>query len=202
MTKHQPEEVRRQQILDAARRFFIDKGYSPTTMEDIAKAAGLSKGGIYHYFQSKKQVFEALVRQEYEESTAFLENISSKGGAYDDMFQAMARHYLDSFGRRPDYPRFFMVMGEMAGRDESVRDMLASLQNEYTEVVARIIQAGIDAGALKPVDPRAAATLLKGLIDAIEGYMAIGVVLDTDRLLATGLEMVTSGLVRKGEPGA
>lgn len=202
MTKHQPEEIRRQQILDAARQYFIDKGYSPTTMEDIARAAGLSKGGIYHYFQSKKQVFEALVRQEYDESTSFLEQISQKGGAYDEMFQAMARHYLESFGQRPDYPRFFMVMGEMAGRDESIRAMLASLQNEYTDVVARIIQAGIDAGALKPVDPRAAATLLKGLIDAIEGYMAIGAELDTDRLLATGLEMVTNGLVRKTDPEA
>ena len=193
-----PESVRRQQILDAARKCFIEKGYYPTRMEDIARQAGLSKGGIYFHFESKRQVFEALVRHEYQESTTFLKQISQQSiGSYEEMFQIMARHYLDSFGARPDFPRFFMVMGEMAGRDESVREMLADLQNEYTTVIARIIQAGIDAGALKPVDPHAAATLLKGIIDAVEGYMAIGVEMDNERLLATGLEMVTNGLVQK-----
>ena len=90
MTKHQPEEIRRQQILDAARRFFVNKGFAETTMEDIAKAAGLSKGGIYHYFQGKKQVFEALVRQEYEESTAFLKDISEKGGMGFYVFETVS----------------------------------------------------------------------------------------------------------------
>jgi AcrR family transcriptional regulator len=194
MTKHLPEDVRRQQILDAARTCFIDKGYYPTRMEDIARIAQLSKGGIYFHFGSKKEIFEALVRQEYEESTAFLRDISAQPGSYADKFQAMARHYIESFGQRPDYPRFFMVMGEMAGRDESVRQMLAALQAEYTEVVAAILEAGIAAGSIKPVDSRAAATLLKGLIDAIEGYTALGVAMNTEQLLATGLEMVMNGL--------
>jgi len=197
MTKHLPEDVRRQQILDAARKCFIEKGYYPTRMEDIARAASLSKGGIYFHFESKKRIFEALVRQEYEESAQFLESIAGAEGDYWEMFQTMARHYLVTFGQRPEQPRFFMVMGEMAGRDESVRRMLAALQDEYNQVVGRIIQAGIDAGAIKPVDPRAAAILLKGIIDAVEGYMAIGLDMDIERLLATGMELLSDGLLQR-----
>ena len=196
MTKHLPEEVRRTQILGAARKCFIEKGYFPTRMEDIARVSGLSKGGIYFHFEGKSQIFEALVRQLYEEFTAVLKQASEEPGDYLKMFEELARHYLDFFHSHPDYPRFFMVMGEMAGRDESVRKMLASLQNEYTRVIAKIIKSGIDAGALKPVDPEATATLLKGIIDAMEGYFAIGVDIEVEKLMATGMEIVMRGLLR------
>ncbi len=174
MTKHLPEDVRRGQILDAARKCFVEKGYFPTRVEDIARTAKLSKGGIYFHFEGKRQIFEALVQQEYENSVTFLTEMSQKVGSYAELFEKFARYYLDFFKERPDFPRFFMVMGEMAGRDESVREMLAALQREYTRVIAGIIQKGIDSGDLKPVDPEATATLLKGIIDAIEGYFAIG----------------------------
>ncbi|HUU02543.1 MAG TPA: TetR/AcrR family transcriptional regulator [Myxococcota bacterium] len=196
MTKHLPEEVRRGQILDAARKCFVEKGYFPTRMDDVARTAGLSKGGIYFHFDGKRQIFEALVRQEYEESAKVLRAMSVQPQSYREMFANLARHYLEFFSIRPDYPRFFMVMGEMAGRDESVREMLALLQKEYTGVIARIIQQGIDAGALKPVDPEVTATLLKGIIDAIEGYFAIGVDMDVERIMATGMEIIMSGLLR------
>ncbi len=196
MTKHMPEEVRRTQILDAARKCFIDKGYFPTRMEDIARVAGLSKGGIYFHFEGKRQIFEALVRQEYTDSVAYLKKISEELTDYQEMFGNLARYYLDYFRARPDYPRFFMVMGEMAGRDESVRRMLASLQKEYTQVIAQIVRAGIESGALKPVDPESTATLLKGIIDAIEGYFAIGVDMEVEKLMATGMEIVMRGLLR------
>jgi AcrR family transcriptional regulator len=197
MTKHMPEDVRRGQILDAARRCFIEKGYFPTRMEDIAKAAGLSKGGIYFHFESKPQIFEALVRQEYEESSSILKKVSQEAGSYQEVFEKLARHFLEYFRSRPDFPRFFMVMGEMAGRDESVRGMLASLQQEYTRVIAQLIRAGIDSGALKPVDPEVTATLLKGIIDALEGYFAIGVNIEIERVMATGMEIVMNGLLRR-----
>ncbi len=201
MTKHLPENVRRQQILDAARRCFVNKGYFPTRIDDIAAIAGLSKGGIYFHFGSKKEIFEALVKQEYEESAAFLEEISTSEKKFDQIFLDMAQHYLESFGKKSDHTRFFMVMGEMAGRDESVRKLLAALQDQYAQVVAKIIQAGIDSGSLKPVDTKAAATILKGIIDAVEGYTALGVDMDMEKLLSTGLEMIVNGLVKKDSGG-
>ncbi len=197
MTKHLPEEVRRSQILDAARKCFVEKGYFPTRMEDIARVAGLSKGGIYFHFEGKRQIFDTLVRQEYEMSRDLLQKMAAAPVSYREMFEGLACHYLDHFSKRPDYPRFFMVMGEMAGRDKSVRDMLASLQQEYTRVIAEIITKGIESGALKPVDPEATATLLKGIIDALEGYFAIGVEMEVERIMATGMEIVMNGLLPK-----
>jgi AcrR family transcriptional regulator len=197
MTRHLPEDVRRRQILDAARKCFIEKGYFPTRMEDIAEEAKLSKGGIYFHFESKRQIFEALVRQEYEESAAFVADMSKTGGNYQELIANLARHYIEFFRNRPDYPRFFMVMGEMAGRDPSVRSMLAQLQAEYTRVISGFLKSGIESGALRPIDPEATATVLKGIIDAIEGYMAIGVEMDTERILAAGMQILSQGILAR-----
>ena len=197
MTKHLPEDVRRNQILDAARKCFVEKGYFPTRMEDIAKVARLSKGGIYFHFEGKRQIFEALVNKEYENLTQNLHAMAEKSGSYLEMFSNLARHYLDFFRDRPDYARFFMVMAEMGGRDESIRALLAKTQKEYTQVIAQIIQKGIDSGELKPIDPEIAATLFKGIIDSIEGYFAIGIDLEVDRIMATGMEIVMNGLLKR-----
>lgn len=196
MTKHLPEDMRRNQILDAARKCFIEKGYFPTRMEDIAKEARLSKGGIYFHFEGKQQVFEALVQKEYDDTVTFLTQLAQQIGSYQELFEKLASHYLEFFRARPDYPRFFMVMAEMAGRDNSVRDMLASIQKQYTKLLGQILQNGIDAGALKPVDTEAMATLLKGLLNAIEAYSALGVGMEIDRLMSAGMTLITGGLLK------
>lgn len=56
-----PPQVRTRQILDAALAVFCERGYAAARMDDIAAAAGLSKGGLYAHFASKDEVFEALL---------------------------------------------------------------------------------------------------------------------------------------------
>lgn len=56
-----PAPVRTTQILDAAQRVFSERGFAASRMDDIAAAAGLSKGGIYTHFKSKEEIYEALL---------------------------------------------------------------------------------------------------------------------------------------------
>jgi len=198
MTKHLPEDTRKEQILDAARRCFIDQGYSATRMADIARRAGLSKGGVYFHFASKRALFDALVEQEYHLGVNFLEKVERESPDWRRLLERLAGHFLHFFRQRPDYPRFFMVMAEMAGRDESIRAMLSGIQEAYFSALERLLQRGVDSGQLKPIDCSAVAKLLKGLLDAIEGYLAIGLELDTGRLLRSGVEMIAGGLLREG----
>ena len=53
------------QILDGARRVFLADGFDGASMNDIARVAGVSKGTLYVYFQSKQALFEALIREEH-----------------------------------------------------------------------------------------------------------------------------------------
>jgi len=56
--------VKRRQIMDGAREIFMSAGFDAASMNDIARAAGVSKGTLYAYFDSKEALFEALIREE------------------------------------------------------------------------------------------------------------------------------------------
>src|SRR5262245_49941221 len=128
MTRHLPEQARRDQILAAARTCFVDRGYHPTRMEDIAATAGLSKGGVYFHFQSKQEVFDALVQEEYERSMAMLKQVSESNTPIAEKMQTLGHYYLEYFSSAPDAPRFFIVMGEMGLRDEKLAARLLEMQ--------------------------------------------------------------------------
>ena len=60
-----PNDEKMRQILDGARRVFLADGFDGASMNDIARVAGVSKGTLYVYFQSKQALFEALIREEH-----------------------------------------------------------------------------------------------------------------------------------------
>ncbi|WP_348944033.1 TetR/AcrR family transcriptional regulator [Chitinibacter sp. FCG-7] len=57
-------ESKRQQIIDGARDVFMAKGFAAASMEQIAKAAGVSKGTLYNYFENKEMLYVALIQGE------------------------------------------------------------------------------------------------------------------------------------------
>ena len=56
------KEERRKQIKEIALKLFVDRGYSKTTMDDIIQAVGISKGGVYHHFSNKEEIFLELLK--------------------------------------------------------------------------------------------------------------------------------------------
>src|ERR1700760_2041240 len=58
------DSSKRRQILDGARKLFLDLGFDAASMGEIARAAGVSKGTLYVYFADKNRLFEAIVEEE------------------------------------------------------------------------------------------------------------------------------------------
>ena len=199
MTRHMPEQARREQILSAARRCFIDRGYHPTRMDDIAKTASLSKGGVYFHFKSKREVFDSLVKEEFDRAMTFLTEVTGGDKHIAEKLQVLGTFYLDYFKGAPDAPRFFIVMGEMALRDPEVAAQLREMQGAFIREVEKLIQQGVAEGVLRnDVDHQAMAAVLKALLDGAEGLTALEFPMEAARLLGAGLDLVMNGLVKRG----
>ena len=85
------------QILDAALKVFVTSGYAQTTMNDIVEESGLSKGAIYHYYSSKKELFLALI--DYWENYFFV-NIINKDlslSSSDDLLREITKDVIKTF---------------------------------------------------------------------------------------------------------
>src|SRR3981189_2443761 len=72
--------ARRDQILSAAAKCFVENGFHGSSMAELAKRAGMSVGHIYHYFDSKDAIIEAIVDKDIEEAPGILDDFSGAEG--------------------------------------------------------------------------------------------------------------------------
>ena len=83
------KQARPAEILDAALKVFAAKGYAAARMDDIARAAGVTKGTIYLYFENKEAVFKSLVRESIGNTVATVaEGLRSYEGSARDLLRA------------------------------------------------------------------------------------------------------------------
>ena len=97
------DPAKRRQIIDGARRVFIEMGFDAASMNDITRAAGVSKGTIYVYFANKEELFEALIEEERRTIFDNLYEALERGGDVRDTLisYGMALAAQDHLARRP-----------------------------------------------------------------------------------------------------
>ena len=66
------KEEKKKEIIQAAATVFGENGFYSTTMDDLVKASGMSKGAIYHYFKSKEEVYDHMLQQQVEQTISVL----------------------------------------------------------------------------------------------------------------------------------
>jgi AcrR family transcriptional regulator len=90
------KQARPGEILDSALKVFAEKGFATARMEDIAGRAGVTKGTIYLYFESKEAVFKALVREAVGTTLA---NVTADVGAFEGSARFLLRMVLTTMGQ-------------------------------------------------------------------------------------------------------
>jgi AcrR family transcriptional regulator len=201
MTKHRSPDERAAQILDAARSCFMRKGYFATKMDEIAHESGLSKGGIYFHFDSKRDIFRSLVEREYNRDMEFIDSVLDTERDIATILVGLGEHFVQEFAST-DKPRFTAIIAEMAIRDEEIHEMLQELQDNYIQRLASVLERAMDEGQLRKVDATATATILKAIIDGIQAGMAVGGrTPDLESLMTTSMELFSRGLLTEDALG-
>lgn len=201
MTKHLSETERKNQILRAARAVFIEQGYLAARMEDVAKRAGLSKGAVYFYFPSKRDLFMALVQEEHENTYGFLQQAEEDHRPAVVKLLDLGLKYLDYFAGLKSPPRFFLMMCEQGIRDDEIREECQAVHQRFVDAATRILAQGMAEGAFRESDPQAFAMMLKAMIDGMAGQSAIGIRPEKVRLMTDGVGMILYGIVHPDARG-
>ncbi len=194
MTKHRSADERYDQILKAAKVCFLEKGYFVTRVDEIAKQAGLSKGGVYFHFKSKREIFLALVEEEYSRAMTVIDSVTMGEGDALEKLLTLADHFTRVF-ETGDEPKFLVVIGEMALRDPEVRDQLLAVQQSYLDKIAELVEWGVREGHLREeLDTQMVALVLKSQLDGVQVAFAAGTPIELERLLPVALEMFMRAL--------
>lgn len=153
------EAPTRSALLEAAARRYARHGPRKTTMEEVARAAGLSRATVYKHFPSKEALYRALLEQATQEFLAELRAcIARPGGAREKLREIVGI-------ARQVYSRSPVLLGAAAGDDEMRLEAVATeaMRDHEKRVIAllgELLAQGVRAGAIRAVDPRAAAYLM------------------------------------------
>jgi AcrR family transcriptional regulator len=154
------KDARPPEILDAALAVFVQKGFAATRLDDVAAKAGITKGTIYLYFDSKQALFEALARQSV---GAQIEQIKAQLAAFPGGTPELLRLVLSTMGHfittsdRVVLPR--LVLAEAANFPKLAEFWRREVIDQGIGLMSGIIQRGIERGEFREIEPQHAARL-------------------------------------------
>ena len=189
----------RQAILKAAERVFDAQGYAAATMEAIAEAAGVSKGSLYNYFESKRdlfhQLFLAAVAGEGEE----LQGQLKQGLTPSEQVEHLVNFWFQRMGYYRRIGRLFLEFWATAARGEQEGPLAATLRETYArhqQFVRDIVADGVRCGQFNPqTDIQAAAALILAILDGlmVQSILNVGVTVD-EAILSALKRAILAGL--------
>jgi TetR/AcrR family fatty acid metabolism transcriptional regulator len=157
-------EEKRRQLLDAAVRVFARKGFHASRVGDIAEAAGVAHGLLYHYFASKDQVLEAVFHENWSVLLARIASVEETDEPAADQLRHITAIVLRTWLHLPDVVR--VVIREF-GRSPELADRIGDLAQPI-DAFTRVIERGVERGEFRQdIDPRVAATVVYGSIDEL-----------------------------------
>ena len=168
-TKHDlRSQATRRQLVSSARALFGARGYAGAGTEEIVRAAGVTRGALYHQFRDKADLFSA-VAEEVEAEVS--ERIAAGARAAADPVEALragARLFLDACGE-PEVERIILLDAPAVLGWEAWRD----LAGRYGLGLVRLgLQSAIEAGVIVPQPIAPLAHILIGALDEAALYVA------------------------------
>ena len=194
------KNARPEEILNAALEVFTDRGFAATKLEDIAKRAGVTKGTIYLYFDSKEALFKALIRETIVPVIAQGEALAQRfTGSARDLLERLVREYWRLVGETSLLGIPKLMIAEANNFPELARFYYEEVVTRGHRLMAGVIQRGIKAGEFRPVNVLLAAKLaMSPLMHAVVARKAFSACMpegfDVDSYLNTHIDLYLHGI--------
>ncbi|MGH9243988.1 MAG: TetR/AcrR family transcriptional regulator [Acidimicrobiales bacterium] len=184
-----PAVRRRRQLLDVARHVFAARGFHPTSMNEIAEAAGVTKPVLYQHFRSKRQLFLLLLDDVGGQLRESIGKATSEAHAPRQQVEVGFRAYFRFVAQNQE--AFQVLFGAGTRRDEEFDKKVRDVEEAIAEAIAALIEVEGLARDTRRL-------LAHGLVGLAEGtsrhWLATGLAGDPDELAARVAELAWAGL--------
>ncbi|HUZ11047.1 MAG TPA: helix-turn-helix domain-containing protein [Acidimicrobiales bacterium] len=136
-------ERRREQLLSVALHLFAGRGYTATTMDDIAEAAGVTKPLLYQHFSSKRALYLELAHSIAHDLLTAIAEATARADGPRRQVELGFTAYFDLVLTRE--PAFHLLFGRDDAADEELGDALRMVEDAIAEAIDPLIDAGLDA---------------------------------------------------------
>ena len=163
-----------QRIVDAMRGSVARRGAAGSTFDHVAREAGVSRGLLHYYFQTKERLLVEVVRRDTDIRMLKLDEALADAHTADDFIDALVRSLEDLVENDPDFVTLWFELFTVARRNEEIGAEVAELTRRTREHVAELLEAKQTEGVVRLHDSAAAVTtVLFALGDGIAMRMLI-----------------------------
>ncbi|WWR15014.1 TetR/AcrR family transcriptional regulator [Lachnospiraceae bacterium JLR.KK008] len=159
---------KKQFILETARKIFMEKGYKDVTMKDVVEACGISRGGLYLYFNSTKDIFEEVLKTERQETEELFSDHVGEEADASDMLALFLKEQKRELLRKKNsltmaaYEFFFA--NKVARKDNALHARF----DEAVTVIEELIIAGVESGEFYCEDPLGCARNIMYVLEGLK----------------------------------
>lgn len=186
-------ERRRQEVVDAAAKVFAQRGYHATSIEDLIEATGLTRGGLYHYTRSKRDLLLAVVDELMEPLLQRAKEILEMPQTPETHLRQLVQAWLEHVASH----RWHMIVFGQERRTlehgpgwEQVRDARQRFEKLLSDVLAR----GRRDGSFSMSDPQLGLLMLLGMVNYTPQWYAPSGRLRPEQIAARYCDMLLDGI--------
>jgi AcrR family transcriptional regulator len=199
-SRNEPRQQPRQEILRAAARLFQQQGYDATSMSDVAAALKLSKGGLYHHFQSKDEILFHIMSHAMEITEARVINVVRRIDAttiagVEERLRTLIKLHIQVV-LSPEDREITVMLHENHPLPPNLRRQINARKKDYLHFVEHLVaDVQRKRNSKSSVTPRAAALALVGMINWIYQWYKPDGPLSGDALVQQYTEIFFHGAV-------
>jgi AcrR family transcriptional regulator len=193
------KEDSRQLILTAALEAFVENGYDKTSMDDIVKRSGLSKGTLYWHFKNKHDLFLATMQMIMGQIDMGLSDLAQQIDIpAAERLRTLFSRVVAMLETDPKFAGLIANAFFQSYQNAEAREIMAEAYKVYIHAVEQIVQQGIASGEFRPVDAYLSAVALIAGGDGVVFYTLLDPEWNLENALSVQLDLFLKGMLKQG----
>jgi len=172
-TNEQLREQRIEKILSGALELFADRGLAATRISDIAKATGMSQGLVYHYYQSKEQIYTQIITRAFSRLHQACLGLEAMEMPADRKIVLALTKLIQGFAAGPEASRSYLLIAQASASASTPAETLEVIRENRDlpyQCLERIFTRGQAEGTVQPQNPAQLAILFWTTINGLAIY--------------------------------
>ncbi|MDI9481089.1 MAG: TetR/AcrR family transcriptional regulator [Syntrophomonadaceae bacterium] len=180
-------------IIEAAVQVFSEKGYHNARIEEVAVAAGIGKGTVYEYFDSKLHLFQAVMENSVELYYDSIIPVEGTTLSFEERLRRLIESHVRFCQANRELTR--IVFWDTEIMDSELKDWFLSLRKEKEDQLTEVIRQSIHKGELRQFDPYLMTVMLGGIITSLWGPITLdNWSIDAAELASSITDMIMQGV--------
>lgn len=170
MSRDEKKAESRRRILEAARDVFFRDGFMRANLDEMADKAGVAKGTLYRYFESKADLYVAVLTNNHSIFQDLMVQASKQGDTALERMRSIAKFYFDHWLNHPDYFQIFWAVDNESVIGDLPREVIEKISDFWEvnlEVTHSVLVFGVESGEFVECDTWEVATILWSVANSL-----------------------------------